>query len=108
MASATSVYMPVREKLVELQQELARKTNVIMDGRDIGTVVLPQADVKYFSLRHRSPVPAAVSWSWKAGAKRLILKLSCEIFSSGMNRTGIARLHRCARRRTQSFWTPPG
>ena len=48
MASATSVYMPVREKLVELQLELARKTNVIMDGRDIGTVVLPQADVKIF------------------------------------------------------------
>ena len=48
MASATSVYMPVREKLVQLQQELAARENVIMDGRDIGTVVLPEADVKIF------------------------------------------------------------
>ena len=48
MASATSVYGPVRAKLVALQQELAKSTDVIMDGRDIGTVVLPNADVKIF------------------------------------------------------------
>ncbi len=48
MASATSVYSPVRTKLVSLQQELAKTTDVIMDGRDIGTVVLPNADVKIF------------------------------------------------------------
>ena len=48
MASATSVYMPVREKLVELQQELARTTKVIMDGRDIGTCVLPDAPAKIY------------------------------------------------------------
>ena len=48
MASATSVYGPVRTKLVALQQELAKTTDVIMDGRDIGTVVLPNADVKVF------------------------------------------------------------
>jgi cytidylate kinase len=48
MASATSIYAPVREKLVELQKELALKENVIMDGRDIGTCVLPQADLKIF------------------------------------------------------------
>ena len=48
MASATSVYKPVREKLVQLQQALARRENVVMDGRDIGTVVLPNAQVKIF------------------------------------------------------------
>ncbi|MDD2972192.1 MAG: (d)CMP kinase [Lachnospiraceae bacterium] len=48
MASASSVNREVREKLVELQQKLAKKTDVIMDGRDIGTVVLPQADVKIY------------------------------------------------------------
>ena len=48
MASATSVYGPVRTKLVALQQELAKTTDVIMNGRDIGTVVLPNADVKVF------------------------------------------------------------
>lgn len=48
MASATSVYPVVRTKLVELQRQLASKENVIMDGRDIGTVVLPNADVKIY------------------------------------------------------------
>lgn len=48
MASATSVYMPVRTKLVEIQQQLARTADVIMDGRDIGTCVLPNASVKIY------------------------------------------------------------
>ena len=48
MASAVSGYMPVREKLVELQKQLAAKENVIMDGRDIGTCVLPDAQVKIY------------------------------------------------------------
>lgn len=48
MASATSVYPVVRTKLVELQRKLAEKQDVIMDGRDIGTVVLPNANVKIY------------------------------------------------------------
>ena len=48
MASATSVYKKVREKLVELQKELARQADVIMDGRDIGTTVFPDAELKIF------------------------------------------------------------
>ena len=48
MASATSVNGEVRKKLVELQQKLAAKENVVMDGRDIGTVVLPNAEVKVY------------------------------------------------------------
>lgn len=48
MASATSIYPAVREKLVELQRRLAANTNVIMDGRDIGTCVLPDAQVKIY------------------------------------------------------------
>ena len=47
-ASSTSGYLPVREKLVELQKELAKRENVIMDGRDIGTCVLPDAPVKIY------------------------------------------------------------
>lgn len=47
-ASCVSKYKDVRKKLVELQRELASKNSVIMDGRDIGTVVLPDADVKIF------------------------------------------------------------
>ncbi|MBR1771387.1 MAG: (d)CMP kinase [Lachnospiraceae bacterium] len=48
MASATSVQPAVREKLVELQQALAAKADCIMDGRDIGTCVLPHAQVKIY------------------------------------------------------------
>ncbi len=48
MASATSVNAKVREKLVALQQALAKKTSVVMDGRDIGTVVLPDAELKIY------------------------------------------------------------
>lgn len=48
MASASSVNKDVRIKLVELQQKLAKTNNVVMDGRDIGTCVLPDADVKVY------------------------------------------------------------
>ncbi|MCM1100717.1 MAG: (d)CMP kinase [Clostridium sp.] len=48
MASAISVQPAVRAKLVELQQALAKGTDCIMDGRDIGTCVLPNAQVKIY------------------------------------------------------------
>lgn len=48
MASASSVNADVRKKLVELQQKLAATANVVMDGRDIGTCVLPNANVKVY------------------------------------------------------------
>ena len=47
-ASAVSAHPSVRSFLLEMQRELARTNNVIMDGRDIGTVVLPDAAVKVF------------------------------------------------------------
>ena len=48
MASSTIVYPVVRKKLVELQRQLAKSADVIMDGRDIGTCVLPDAQVKIY------------------------------------------------------------
>lgn len=48
MASKSSVNKDIRMKLVELQRKMAEKDNVIMDGRDIGTYVLPNADLKIF------------------------------------------------------------
>lgn len=48
MTSAVSVYPAVRRKLLDLQRALAAKADVIMDGRDIGTCVLPQADLKIY------------------------------------------------------------
>ena len=47
-ASAVSAIPEVRAFLLEMQRDFARKSSVIMDGRDIGTVVLPHADVKIF------------------------------------------------------------
>ena len=47
-ASVTSKNPKVREKLVELQQKLAKEADVVMDGRDIGTVVLPNAQTKIY------------------------------------------------------------
>ena len=47
-ASAVSALPAVRAYLMETQRELARKNSVVMDGRDIGTVVLPDAEVKIF------------------------------------------------------------
>jgi cytidylate kinase len=48
MASKSSAVPRVRERLLQLQQELAATQNVVMDGRDIGTVVLPDAEVKIY------------------------------------------------------------
>ena len=47
-ASLISAHAVVREMLLDMQREMARRYNVIMDGRDIGTVVLPKATVKIF------------------------------------------------------------
>ena len=61
MASTSSVNKSVRNKLVELQQNLAKKENVVMDGRDIGTFVLPDADLKIY-LTASSQVRARRRW----------------------------------------------
>lgn len=48
MASITSAIPEVRAKLLELQRTLAKEKDVVMDGRDIGTAILPNADVKVY------------------------------------------------------------
>lgn len=50
LASDISTLGPVREKMVALQRAMGRKGGVIMDGRDIGTVVFPHADLKFFMI----------------------------------------------------------
>lgn len=65
MASVCSAFGPVREKLVKLQQRLAAREDVVMDGRDIGTVVLPNANVKVY-----------LTASSQARAKRRYLELT--------------------------------
>ena len=48
ISSKISSYPKVREYLLETQRKIAKNNNVVMDGRDIGTVVIPHADVKIF------------------------------------------------------------
>ena len=48
MASRSSAHPAVRQKLLDLQRDLAARENVLMDGRDIGTAILPDADLKIF------------------------------------------------------------
>lgn len=48
MTSPVAAYGPVREKLLELQRRLAQENDVVMDGRDIGTHVLPDAELKIY------------------------------------------------------------
>ncbi|MCR4672442.1 MAG: (d)CMP kinase [Lachnospiraceae bacterium] len=48
MASIVSAKPPVREKLLDLQRDIARENDIVMDGRDIGTNILPNADVKIY------------------------------------------------------------
>lgn len=67
MTSATSRYAAVREKMVSLQRELAKKASVVMDGRDIGTCVLPGADLKVY-----------MTASSKERAKRRFLELTAK------------------------------
>lgn len=73
MASATSVNKNVREKLVRLQQALAAKEDVVMDGRDIGTCVLPNAETKIY-------LTASVMVRAKRRYEELMAKgVSCEL-----------------------------
>ena len=67
MASASSVYGPVRQKLLSLQRDMAATTDVIMDGRDIGTHILPNAQLKIY-----------LTASSKERAKRRYLELTAK------------------------------
>lgn len=75
MASASSVYGPVRTKMTLLQQKLASEKNVVMDGRDIGTVVLPDAFLKIY-------MTASVEVRAKRRYDELIAKGECPDFEA--------------------------
>ena len=60
--SRVSAIAPVRRKLVAMQQEMGRRRGVVMDGRDIGTVVLPDATVRIFlTTAGRTTKPASAA-----------------------------------------------
>ena len=72
MASVSSANPEVRAHLLKLQRTLAKENDVVMDGRDIGTTILPDAEVKIFltaSLRH---VRTDVIWNLPKKVKPVI------------------------------------
>ena len=84
MASLVSAYGKVREKLVALQKKLAEDADVIMDGRDIGTCVLPRAELKiYLTI----PGQNAVLTNWKKKGFPVICRRLKRILKTGI--TGI-------------------
>ena len=91
-ASNVSAHPVVRGYLLEMQRKMAREHNVIMDGRDIGTVVLPDAELKIF--------PNAACWSCRERGSKRALRTSLRILSCATIRIRIVRKRRCARRRT--------
>ena len=98
-ASAVSALPSVRAFLLEMQRDLARKHSVIMDGRDIGTVVLPDAEVKIF-----------LTASAEVRAQRRCLELEqrgTPSSMSGTTTTPTVPLRRSGRRRTQWSSIPP-
>ena len=99
-ASLVSAHPCVRDYLLEMQRSLARSHCVIMDGRDIGTVVLPNADVKIFL------TAIAAAWSWSSGEPRSLSTRSFPTFWSGTKTIRSARWRPCARRRTLCGWIP--
>lgn len=73
MASLTSAQPAVREALLQLQRDMAKSANILMDGRDIGTHVLPDADLKIY-------LTASVSVRAKRRYDELVAKgTSCEL-----------------------------
>ena len=93
----------VREAMTRQQQRIAEETSVIMDGRDIGTVVLPEADYKFFlvaSARER----ADAIWSWRPRGSTRILKSWCAILSAETAWIARARSRRWRRRPMRSLW----
>lgn len=78
--SYVSVYPAVRSFLVDLQREMAKSVSVIMDGRDIGTVVLPDADVKIYQVasvekraerRYKENIEKGIASSYEDSLKNL-------------------------------------
>ena len=81
-ASAVAALPCVREFLFEQQRRIAREKNCIMDGRDIGTVVLPDAQVKVFlTLPPRSARAGATANCWRRG-RTFCLKRCCAMCRS--------------------------
>ncbi len=119
-ASEVSVHPPIRRWLVGLQQALGAQGNVVMEGRDIGTVVFPHAPVKIFldaspekrgERRYEQNRGDSSPWRSADGAappsQRNFPPPCSKRSASGTAATAPAQTHPCARRQTPPSSTPP-
>ena len=97
-ASNVSAIPKVREFLFDLQRSIAAENNCIMDGRDIGTVVLPNADVKIFLTTSVRRERTDVIRKCLKKAKKRIITIFWKISKSVTIRTATERLLRSSRR----------
>ena len=91
-ASAVAAHPAVRAFLLDTQRGLAESQNILMDGRDIGTVVLPNATVKIFLTATAEPAPSAVPESWRRKASPPTLPPCWRTSGSATIRTATAPL----------------
>lgn len=107
-ASQVAAIPQVRDFLLDFQRRQAREHDVIMDGRDIGTVVLPNADVKIFLTAAPEARAHRRARELELRGSRPTMRPSSTTSSAGTSRTGTALWPPCARRRTRCWWIPPG
>ena len=93
-ASAVSAIPAVRAFLLDMQRDMAKQHSVIMDGRDIGTVVLPDADVKIY-------LTAGADVRAQRRMKELAERGTPRPYDEVLHETRTARSPRCAARRTR-------
>ena len=107
MSSAASAVPAVRARLLDLQRGLAARHDVLMDGRDIGTCILPDADVKIF-LTASTAVRAKRRFDelTAKGDTRKRLRVWKRRSSNGTRTTGTGKSLRCGKRRTRCIWIP--
>ena len=93
-ASAVSALPPVRAFLLDTQRSLAANQNVLMDGRDIGTVVLPDATVKIFLTASAEAGPSAAARSWRKRGSPPTMRRCWPTSASGTTRIPTGRSRR--------------
>lgn len=93
-ASGVSAFLPVRDHLLGLQRGMAQTNNVVMDGRDVGTAILPNAQVKIF-LTASSAERAQRRWKELCAKGKLCPTPRC--WQTWKNGIGMTLTARCAR-----------
>ena len=105
-ASNVSAIPQVRAFLLDLQRDMAKKQSLVMDGRDIGTVVIPDAELKIFLTLLRNPVQDAAIWYMFRKDSSQYTTIFCAMLFCATIRIPPVRQLLCVRLRMLSSWIP--